>query len=58
MVGWPYNEDDHMEIGDTGWIPIGEGAFLNKITGHTIDEIGREYDSEGLLIFDPQEENE
>jgi hypothetical protein len=47
-----------MEIGTTGWIPVGEGAFLNKTNGHTIDELGREYDEHGLLIFDPKEENE
>jgi len=56
--GWPYNESDHMEIGNTGWIPVGEGAFLNKVNGHTIDELGREYDEYGLLISDPEEENE
>jgi len=24
MMSWPYNEDDHMEIGTTGWVPVGE----------------------------------
>lgn len=50
MGGWPYNEDDHMEIGDTGWVPIGEGTFRNKYNGHIIDETGAEYDEKGNLI--------
>lgn len=53
---WPYNEDDHMEIGDTGWVPVGEGLFLNKTNGHTIDEMGREFDEKGVLIHDPNED--
>lgn len=50
---WPRLEDDHMEIGDTGWVPVGEGSFMNKHTGHVIDEIGREFDENGVLIYDP-----
>ena len=45
-----------MEIGETGWIPVGQGSFLNKNNNHTIDEIGREFDSSGNLIYDPNEE--
>lgn len=56
---YPYLEDDFMEIGNTGWVPVGEGSFLNKNTGHTIDELGREYDKTGKLIYDPHlEQNE
>lgn len=51
---WPYNEDDYMEIGNTGWIPVGEGLFLNKDNGHTIDEVGREFDEYGVLVYDPE----
>jgi len=51
---WPYNEDDHMEIGNTGWVPVGEGLFLNKHNGHTIDELGREFDQNGILVYDPE----
>lgn len=53
MGGWPYNENDEMEIGTTGWIPIGEGSFMNKYNNHIIDSIGREYDEDGNLIYDP-----
>jgi hypothetical protein len=52
---WPYNEDDFMEIGTSGWIPVGEGSYLNKHTGHTIDELGREYNEKGILIYDPED---
>lgn len=52
---WPYNEQDHMEIGDSGWIPVGEGCYLNKHTGHVIDELGREFDDKGKIIYDPDE---
>lgn len=44
---WPYNEDDHMEIGDTGWVAIGEGVWRNKLNGHIVDVAGNEYDSDG-----------
>lgn len=50
---WPYNEDDYMEIGETGWVPSGNGSFINKFTGHIIDESGKEYDEEGNLVYDP-----
>ena len=43
-----------MEIGTSGWVPVGEGSFLNKNNGHTIDELGREYDENGRLIYDPE----
>lgn len=49
------NGGDFMEIGDTGWIPCGEGSFLNKYTGHVIDETGKEYDEKGNLVYDPDE---
>lgn len=47
---WPRVEDDFMEIGDTGWVPVGEGMFRNKYTGHVIDEAGVEYDQFGQPI--------
>jgi hypothetical protein len=47
---WPYIENDHMEIGKTGWVPISEGRYLNIHNGHWIDENGIEYDSEGNII--------
>jgi hypothetical protein len=50
---WPYNEDDRMEIGETGWIPIGQGSYLNKYNNHVLDELGREFDENGYLIYDP-----
>jgi hypothetical protein len=53
---WPREEDDFMEIGNTGWIPAAEGWFYNKHTGNSMDEIGREYDASGKLIYDPNDE--
>lgn len=52
---WPYEEHDHMEIGNSGWIPSAEGWFFNKHTRHVIDDLGREYDEDGNLIYDPNE---
>ena len=53
---WPYEEDAHMELGETGWVAIGEGVYMNKLNNHTMDEIGREFDENGRLIYDPNEE--
>jgi len=50
-----YPEDDFMELGDTGWIPSNEGFYYNKYNNHVIDDLGREYDQNGELIFDPSE---
>lgn len=52
----PYEEDDYMEIGNSGWIPIKNGCYKNKHNGHIIDEMGKEYDEDGELIYDPEEE--
>lgn len=49
----PSDHNDYMEIGETGWMPVAEGWFFNKNTRHSIDELGREYDENGDLIFDP-----
>lgn len=51
----PSNGDDFMEIGETGWVPVGQGAFLNKFTGHVIDEAGIEYDKDGNIVYDPND---
>jgi hypothetical protein len=53
-TNWPYNEDDYMEIGETGWVPVGQGTYINKYNGHILDEMGREYDEGGNLIYDPE----
>lgn len=55
---WPYIEDDFMEIGETGWISAGHNKFINIKNGHTIDEYGKEYDSNGTLVreHNPEEE--
>jgi len=50
---WPRLEDDFMEIGESGWIPVGEGLFRNKHNGHVIDEAGIEYDASGKVFYDP-----
>jgi hypothetical protein len=55
---WPYLEDDFMEMGNSGWVPVGEGCFINKYTGHTIDELGREHDKSGNIVFDPSNEED
>lgn len=52
---WPSEEDDHMELGNSGWILAMEGWYFNKNTRHTMDDIGREYDENGVLIYDPNE---
>ena len=58
MSKWPYNEDDHMEIGTSGWVPVGEGLYINKHNNHTLDQEGKEYDEDGMLIYDPTEKND
>jgi hypothetical protein len=58
MMSWPYNEDDYMEIGDTGWVPVDENKYKNIYTGHTIDENGNEYDEEGNLISENNDIND
>lgn len=55
---WPYPEDDFMEIGETGWVPVGEGTYKNKYNGNIVDELGREFDIHGVLIYDPDEDIE
>lgn len=47
---WPYLEDDHMEIGDSGWVSIGEGWMQNKSSGHKISPDGIQYDENGNEI--------
>lgn len=49
------NEDDFMEIGETGWVPAGQGTFINRYNGHVLDELGREYDENGNIIYDPEQ---
>lgn len=51
-------DDDFMEIGDSGWVPVAEGFFKNKYNNHIIDEMGREYDENGDLIYDPESDND
>ena len=57
-MGWPYIEDDFMEIGETGWVSAGHDRYINIKTGHTIDENGTEYDSSGIIVkeHNPEEE--
>lgn len=47
---WPYIEGDFMEVGETGWVAIGENKYVNLRTGHTIEEDGKEYDQNGVLV--------
>lgn len=53
---WPYEESDQMEIGESGWVPCKNGGYKNIYNGHTMDDTGKEYDENGLLIFDPDEQ--
>jgi len=52
-----FADDDYMEIGETGWVPSGHGTFINKYTGHIIDESGIEYDTEGNIVYNPEDQN-
>lgn len=45
-----YKDDDFMEMGNTGWIPVAEGWFMNRYTRHMVDEMGNEYDENGNII--------
>jgi hypothetical protein len=55
---WPRLETDFMEIGNSGWVSVGEGWYLNKVNGHTIDECGVEYDPTGKVVYDPNEKDD
>jgi hypothetical protein len=46
-------EDDFMELGDSGLVPISDGWLLNTYTKETIDPEGRVYDKFGEVVFDP-----
>ena len=50
------NYYDEMEIGGSGWVPTKDGGYKNIYTNHVIDHIGREYDENGILIYDPEED--
>lgn len=43
------NDEDWMEL-DGGLVPVGEGRWLDKNTGYTIDENGIVYDSTGEIV--------
>lgn len=49
-MSWPYIEGDFMEMGNSGWVSTGEGGFINIKNGHSIDQDGKEYDEDGMLI--------
>jgi hypothetical protein len=51
------NYYDEMEIGDSGWVPTKNGGYKNIYNNHTIDSVGREFDSKGNLIYDPEGES-
>lgn len=54
----PSSENDVMEIGDTGLIPLADGWFKDSMTGFQIDPSGKVYDTSGVLVFDPDDESE
>lgn len=51
------NYYDEMEIGKSGWVPFKDG-FKNINNGHTIDSLGREFDENGVMIFDSTKEDQ
>jgi len=48
-----HNQYDEMELGDSGWIATADG-YRNIYNNHTIDHAGREFDENGVLVFDPE----
>lgn len=52
------SDDDYMEIGNTGKVPVGEGWYEDRWNKTRIDPSGRVYDTEGELIFDPEEDDD
>lgn len=57
-MSWPYIEGDFMEIGNSGWISVGEGKFININTGHSIDKNGNEYDEDGIMVAEHRPEED
>jgi len=52
-----WTEDDRMEIGESGLIPVQDG-FIEKKTGNFITTEGVIYDAEGELLYDPMTEED
>lgn len=50
------NEHDHMELGDSGFVPMEDGWVKNVKTGVTIAPDGRVFNEKGDLIEDPEED--
>jgi len=48
------NYYDEMEIGNSGWVPTKDGGYKNIHNNHTLDSNGREYDENGNLIYNPE----
>jgi len=57
-MSWPYIEGDFMEIGNSGWVSVGEGRFININTGHSIDKNGNEYDEDGIMVAEHRPEED
>ena len=51
-----FNHFDAMQIGDSGWVPMPNGTYKNVNNNHYIDELGKEFDEKGNLIYDPNED--
>jgi len=51
------NYYEEMELGDSGWIVTPDG-YRNIHNNHTIDHMGREFDENGILIYDPEVEED
>ncbi len=50
--------DDHIELGETGLVPLADGWFKNIHTNETIDPNGCVFDEKGELVFDPNDESD
>lgn len=51
-------EEDFIEFGESGLIPIQDGWFVNKANGDKIAPDGRVFNSSGDLIHDPSKVDE
>lgn len=46
-------DDDFMELGSTGLVPLTEGWMLDTRTGNKIAPDGRVFNAVGEMIWDP-----
>lgn len=49
------DNDDYIEFGESGLVPLKDGWYLNRGTGEKISPDGQVFSEDGTLIFDPAE---